>query len=64
MDQQVDYPEFAKITQICIIDQNLFVIVRVLCGWYIEHFRSFELSMCLTREVKLLALSEFTVTIH
>ncbi|XP_051813200.1 uncharacterized protein LOC127536542 isoform X4 [Acanthochromis polyacanthus] len=53
-------PEFAEIIQMCIIDGNLFVIVRVLCAWYIEHYRAFELRLSPAREVKLLALSELT----
>lgn len=37
-------PEFAEIIQMCVINENLFLIVKVLCGWYNEHYRAFELS--------------------
>lgn len=40
-------PEFAEIVQMCVIE---------LCGWYIEHYRAFELSLSPSRETKLVAL--------
>lgn len=55
-------PEFAEIIQMCVINENLFLIVKVLCGWYNEHYRAFELSMSPSREIKLLALSELCDT--
>lgn len=36
-------PEFAEITQICIIEDNLAFIAKKMCSWYQEHFRAFEL---------------------
>lgn len=53
-------PEFAEIIQMCVINEMLFLIVKVLCGWYTEHYRAFELSLSPSSEVKLLALSELT----
>lgn len=53
-------PEYAEISQICVINEMLFLIVKVLCGWYTEHYRAFELSLSPSREVKLVALSELT----
>lgn len=55
-------PEFTEIIQMCVINENLFLIVKVLCGWYNEHYRAFELSMSPSREIKLLALSELCDT--
>lgn len=54
--------EFAEIIQMCIINENLFFIVKVLLGWYNEHYRAFELNSSPSREVKFLALSELTDT--
>ena len=54
-------PEFSKIDQICILCGGLFFIVKELCGWYREHFRSFELSPAPTRTT-LVALSELLDT--
>lgn len=34
--------------------------MKVLCGWFIEHYRAFELSLPPSREIKLVALSELT----
>ncbi len=55
-------PEFAEIIQMCVINEELFLIVNVLCGWYSEHYRAFELSSSPSRETKLVALSELTDT--
>lgn len=51
-------PEFAEIMQMCVINEELFLIVEVLCGWYSGHYRAFELSLSPSRETKLVALSE------
>lgn len=51
-------PEFAEIIQMCVINERLFFIVKVLCGWYCEHYRASELSLSPSREIKLVALSE------
>lgn len=53
---------FAEVIQKCIINENLLFIVKVLLGWYNEHYRAFELNLSPSREVKLLALSELTNT--
>lgn len=37
------FPEFAEITQICIIEDSLAFIAKKLSSWYHEHFRAFEL---------------------
>lgn len=52
--------EFAEIIQMCVINEKLYVIVKVLCGWYNQHYRAFELDLSPSREVKFLALSELT----
>lgn len=51
-------PEFGEIDQICIIRDCVFYIVKELCGWYREHYRSFELTPSPTRTFTLVALSE------
>lgn len=56
-------PEFAEIVQTCVVNEELFLIVKVLCGWYIEHYRAFELSLSPSRETKLVALSELLDTL-
>lgn len=53
-------PEFAEIIQMCVMNDSLFLIVKVMCGWYSEHYRAFELSLSPSREIKLVALSELT----
>ena len=55
-------PEFAEIIQMCIINEELFLIVKVLCGWYSAHYRAFELNLLPSREIKLVALSDLTDT--
>lgn len=50
--------EFAEIIQLCIISDDFFCMVELLCGWYNEHYRAFKLSLSPSREVKLLSLSE------
>lgn len=30
-------PEFGEIHQICILQQGLFFVLKLLCGWYCEH---------------------------
>lgn len=63
MVQHADY-QFAEIIQMCIMDGNLFLRVRVLCAWYTEHYRAFELRLSPARDVKLLALSDLTDAIN
>ncbi|KAL7877515.1 hypothetical protein SRHO_G00041580 [Serrasalmus rhombeus] len=55
-------PEFAEIIQMCVMNETLFLIVKGMCGWYNEHYRAFELSRSLTREIKLVALNELADT--
>lgn len=63
MDQVASgLPEFAEIIQMCVINEELFLIVKMLCGWYSAHYRAFELSSSPSREIKLVALSELTDT--
>lgn len=49
-------PEFAEIIQICIVERSLSFVVRVLCAWYREHFRAYELTTSPNREVALVDL--------
>lgn len=37
-------PEFAEILQICIVENSLSFVVRILCAWYHEHFRAHYIS--------------------
>lgn len=52
--------EFSEIDQICIVHDNMFYIVKKLCGWYREHYRAFELSTAPTRTFSLVTLSELS----
>ncbi len=49
-------PDFAEILQICIVESSLSFVVRVLCAWYREHFRAYELTTSPNREVALVDL--------
>lgn len=51
-----ELPEFAEILQICVIERSLSFVVRVLCAWYREHFRAYELTTSPNREVALVHL--------
>lgn len=53
-------PEFAEIIQMCVVNGELFLMVKLLCGWYRDHYRAFELSSSPSREFKLVALDELT----
>lgn len=53
-------PEFAEVTQMCIIQDKLSFIVKVLCAWYREHFRAFALTSSPSREVALVTLEQLT----
>ncbi|KAJ8257540.1 hypothetical protein GJAV_G00186690 [Gymnothorax javanicus] len=44
------FPEFAEILQMCVFSERLFLIVKVLCGWYSDHYRAFELSLSPSRD--------------
>lgn len=50
--------EFAEITQMCVENEELFLFLKLLCGWYNEHYRAFELSVSPARELKLVAITE------
>lgn len=51
-------PDFGAIVQICIVQKRLCFMVRRLSGWYREHFRAFELSVCPARETVLIEFGE------
>lgn len=51
-------PEFAEILQMCVVKNNLSFVVRVLCAWYHEHFRAYELTILPNREVALVDLED------
>lgn len=55
-------PEFAEIIQMCVVNEELVLIVKVLCGWYNAHYRAFELSLSPSREIMLVALNELADT--
>lgn len=55
-------PEFAEILQMCIVKDQLSFIVRVLCAWYRDHFRAFELTPSPGKEVALIELAELADT--
>lgn len=38
-------PEFGEIHQIWILHQRLFFVLKLLCGWYSEHYGAFEHSL-------------------
>lgn len=52
-------PDFAEILQICIAESSLSFVVRILCAWYHEHFRVYELTTS-SREVALVDLKNLT----
>lgn len=51
-------PEFGEIHQICILDQRLFFVSKLLCGWHREHCGAFELTPCPTRERAVVEIGE------
>ena len=51
-------PEFAEIMHMCVIKNELLLIVRVLCGWYTDHYRAFEITPSPTREIKLVHIKD------
>lgn len=53
-------PEFAEIIQMCVVNGELFLMVKLLCGWFRDHYRAFELSSSPSRELKLVAVDELT----
>lgn len=51
-------PEFGEIHQICILQQKLFLVVKLLCGWYCEHYGAFQLTPSPAREHDLVEVSD------
>lgn len=51
-------PEFAEVLQMCVRGDELSFIVRLLCAWYQDHFRAFELTSSPGKEVALVHLEE------
>lgn len=51
-------PNFCEIIEMAILQNTLFFIVRRMSGWYIEHFRSFDLKRSPLKELELLELEE------
>lgn len=44
-------PELAEVIQMCVINEELLLIVKLLCGWY-TGYRAFELSSSPSRKNK------------
>lgn len=53
---EVGLPEFAEIHQICIRQQRLNFVLKLLCGWYSEHYGAFQLSVSPARELPLVEI--------
>ena len=51
-------PEFGEIHQICIFNQRLFFVLKLLCGWYEEHYGAYELTPSPTQGLALVEVSE------
>ncbi len=49
-----------KNVQICIVKSSLHFVVKVLCAWYQEYLRAFQLTVSLDREVSLVDLDQLT----
>lgn len=54
--------EFPVIIQLCIFNDKLFVIVKLMHAWYFEHYRAFELNSLSSKEVRLLSLHDLADT--
>lgn len=50
-------PDFGQIDHILVIQERLVFVVKILCGWYSEHHRAFELTACPTKEMDLIECS-------
>ena len=46
-------PEFAEIIQMVILQDKLIFIVKKLSGWYMEHYRAYDLKTSPSKEVEL-----------
>ena len=53
-------PEFGEIHQICILHQRLFFVLKLLCGWYREHYGAYEMTPSLTQGIALVEVSELS----
>lgn len=51
-------PEFGEIHQICILHPRLFFVLKLLCGWYREHYGAYELTPTPTQELALVEVCE------
>ncbi|XP_049333152.1 uncharacterized protein LOC125804583 isoform X1 [Astyanax mexicanus] len=51
-------PEFSEILQMVILQDKLMFIVKTLSGWYVEHYRAFDLKTSPDKEVKLVEPQE------
>ena len=51
-------PEFGEIHHTCILQQRLFFVLKLLCGWYCEHYGAFQLTPSPARELALVEISE------
>lgn len=51
-------PEFAEVKQICIIQDKLSFTDRLMCAWYRQYFRAFELTTSPRRQVALVSLEQ------
>ena len=51
-------PEFSEIIQMVILQDKLMFIVKKLIGWYIEHYRAFDLQPSPVEEVELIEPQE------
>lgn len=54
----VGLPEFGEIHQICILEQRLFLALKLLCGCYCEHYGAFQLTPSPVREIAVVEVSE------
>ena len=51
-------PEFGEIIQMVILQDKLIFIVKKLIGWYIEHYRAFDLKPSPVEEVEVIEPQE------
>lgn len=51
-------PEFSEIIQMVILQDKLMFIVKKLSGWYIEHYRSYDLKTSASKEVEVIEPQE------
>lgn len=46
-------PQFSEIIQMVILQDKLIIIVKKLSGWYMEHYRAYDLKTSPSKEVEL-----------